>query len=65
MTPIRKDCSTGKKQFQKAFELKMKKKALIDLAPLRVCFIRKAVIKNAQNLNIDEIVFYLKKSIFN
>ena len=41
------------------------KKVLIDLAPLRVCFIRKAVIKNAQNLNIDEIVFYLKKSIFN
>ena len=35
-------------------------KELMDLAPLRACLIRKAVIKNAKKVNIDEIIFYLK-----
>ena len=36
------------------------RKELIDLAPSRVVLIRKTAIKNAKEMNIDEIFFYLK-----
>ena len=32
----------------------------MDLPPLSVCLIRKAVIKSAKKVKIDEIIFYLK-----
>ena len=36
------------------------RKELIDQAPSRVVLIRKAAIKNAKEMNIDEVIFYLK-----
>ena len=36
------------------------RKELIDLGPSRVVLIRKTAIKNAKEMNIDEIFFYLK-----
>ena len=53
-----KELQHWKKVALESVSTKNEAKELIDLAPSRVCLIRK--VKNAKMVNIDEIIFYLK-----
>ena len=53
-----KELQHWKKVGLESVSIENEAKEIIDLAPSRICLIRKA--KNAKMVNIDEIMFYLK-----
>ena len=60
MIAIRKSYSIRKKVVLKKTSTKNEAKELTDLTPSTVFLIRKAAMKSAKKMNIDEIIFYSK-----